>query len=195
MSIFINRLKHSFFSKTLEVFLLIYLNFEKIQSNIVQKKQFLKVKNNLLELEKDFIDLKDIELKDKEIKIKKEIEKLFFKPTFVSMEDMDWFEDEEMKKISPNKNTWYDWLINNIPKPIRKSVSVLKDKFISLFKTNTPKQTVYGKGQKISKPRKQSIKKPFISEKNKEKIKDRIIRDVWKLFEREEEKEERKKQE
>ena len=180
MSIFINRLKHSFFSKTLEVFLLIYLNFEKIQSNIVQKKQFLKVKNNLLELEKDFIDLKDIELKDKEIKIKKEIEKLFFKPTFVSMEDMDWFEDEEMKKISPNKNTWYDWLINNIPKPIRKSVSVLKNKFISLFKTNTPKQ---------------SIKKPFISEKNKEKIKDRITRDVWKLFEREEEKEERKKQE
>ena len=108
---------------------------------------------------------------------------------------MDWFEDEEMKKISPNKNTWYDWLINNIPKPIRKSVSVLKNKFISLFKTNTPKQTVYGKGQKISKPRKQSIEKPFISEKNKEKIKDRIIRDVWKLFEREEEKEERKKQE
>ena len=108
---------------------------------------------------------------------------------------MDWFEDEEMKKISPNKNTWYDWLINNIPKPIRKSVSVLKNKFISLFKTNTPKQTVYGKGQKISKSRKQSIKKPFISEKNKEKIKDRIIRDVWKLFEREEEKEERKKQE
>ena len=195
MSIFINRLKHSFFSKTLEVFLLIYLNFEKIQSNIVQKKQFLKVKNNLLELEKDFIDLKDIELKDKEIKIKKEIEKPFFKPTFVSMEDMDWFEDEEMKKISPNKNTWYDWLINNIPKPIRKSVSVLKNKFISLFKTNTPKQTVYGKGLKISKPRKQNIKKPFISEKNEEKIKDRIIRDVWKLFEREEEKEERKKQE
>ena len=195
MSIFINRLKHSFFSKTLEVFLLIYLNFEKIQSNIVRKKQFLKVKNNLLELEKDFIDLKDIELKDKEIKIKKEIEKLFFKPTFVSMEDMDWFEDEEMKKISPNKNTWYDWLINNIPKPIRKSVSVLKNKFISLFKTNTPKQTVYGKGLKISKPRKQNIKKPFISEKNEEKIKDRIIRDVWKLFEREEEKEERKKQE
>ena len=108
---------------------------------------------------------------------------------------MDWFEDEEMKKISPNKNTWYDWLINNIPKPIRKSVSVLKNKFISLFKTNTPKQTVYGKGQKISKPRKRSIKKPFISEKNKEKIKDRITRDVWKLFEREEEKEERKKQE
>ena len=104
------------------------------------------------------------------------------------MEDMDWFEDEEMKKISPNKNTWYDWLINNIPKPIRKSVSVLKDKFISLFKTNTPKQTVYGKGQKISKPRKQNIKKPFISEKNEEKIKDRIIRDVWKLFEREKKK-------
>ena len=31
----------------------------------------------LLELEKDFIDLKDIELKDREIKIKREIEELF----------------------------------------------------------------------------------------------------------------------
>ena len=33
----------------------------------------------LLELEKDFIDLKDRELKDREIKIKREIEELFFK--------------------------------------------------------------------------------------------------------------------
>ena len=45
-----------------------------------------------------------------------------------------------------------------------KSVSVLKDKFISLYKTNTPKQTVYGRGKKQCEPRKQNIKKPFISE-------------------------------
>ena len=74
---------------------------------------------------------------------------------------MDGFEEEEMKKIRPIKNTCYDWLINYIPKPMRKSVSVLKDKFI---KTNTPKQTAYGRVPKLSKPRKQNIKKPFISE-------------------------------
>ena len=55
---------------------------------------------------------------------------------------MDRFDKEEMKKIRPIKNTWYDWLINYIPKPIRKSVSVSKDKFINLFKPNTSKQTV-----------------------------------------------------
>ena len=78
---------------------------------------------------------------------------------------MDGFEKKEMKKIRPIKSTWYDWLINYIPEPIRKRP-----------KTNTPKQTVYGRGKKLSKPRKQNIKKPFISEENKEKIKDRIIR-------------------
>ena len=48
------------------------------------------------------------------------------------------------------------------------------------------------RGQKLSKPRKQNIKKPFTSEENKKKIKDRIIRGIWKLFETKEEKEERK---
>ena len=40
---------------------------------------------------------------------------------------------KKWKKIRPIKNTWFDWLINYIPKPIRISQSVLKDKFISLF--------------------------------------------------------------
>ena len=53
---------------------------------------------------------------------------------------------------------------------------------MSLYKTNTPKQTVYGRGKKLNKPRKQNIKKSFISEVNKERIKDRIIKDIWKLF-------------
>ena len=39
------------------------------------------------------------------------------------------------------------------------------------------------RGKKLSKPRKRNIKKPFISVENKEKIEDRIIRDIWKLFE------------
>ena len=59
---------------------------------IMQKNQFLKVKNSVLELEKYFIELKDIELKDREIKIKREIEELFFKPIIVSIDDMDRFE-------------------------------------------------------------------------------------------------------
>ena len=41
---------------------------------IFEKKQFLKVKNSLLELEKDLVELKDRELKDREVKIKREIE-------------------------------------------------------------------------------------------------------------------------
>ena len=45
-----------------------------------------------------------------------------------------------------------DWLINYIPEPIRKKVGAFKDKVISLFKTNILKQTVYGRGKKLSKP-------------------------------------------
>ena len=37
---------------------------------IMQKNQFLKVKKSLLELEKDFAELKEIELKDIEVNIK-----------------------------------------------------------------------------------------------------------------------------
>ena len=53
---------------------------------------FLKVKYNLLELEKDFMELDEIELKDREIKIKRETKKLFLKPLIVPMDDMDRFE-------------------------------------------------------------------------------------------------------
>ena len=137
----------------------------------------------LLELEKDFIDLEDIKLNDGEIKIKREIEELFFKPIFFPIEEMDWFfKKKELKKLTSIKKIWYNWWINYTTKPLIKSVSVLKDKVMSLYKTNTPKQTVYGRGKKLSKPRKQNIKKPFISETNKERIKDRIIKDIWKLF-------------
>ena len=76
---------------------------------------------------------------------------------------MDRFEIKEIKKIKPIKNTSYDWLINYIPEPIRKSVGGFKDKIISLFKTNTPKAIVYGKQKK------QNIRNPFILKK---KIKD-----------------------
>ena len=61
---------------------------EKYLKNMLNN-QFLTVKNSLLELEKDFIELNDIELKDREIKTKIEIEKLFLKLIFVSIDDMD----------------------------------------------------------------------------------------------------------
>ena len=45
--------------------------------------QFLKVKISLFELEKEFIELNEIELKDTETEIKKEMQELFFKPNNV----------------------------------------------------------------------------------------------------------------
>ena len=74
------------------------------------KNHFLKAKINLFKLEKDFIELKDTELKDRNIRIKNEIEELFTMPIIVNIDDMDRFE-EEMKKIRPVKNTWFNWLI------------------------------------------------------------------------------------
>ena len=95
-----------------------------------------------MELEKDFTELKDRELKVKEVNIKREIEKLFFKPIIVSIDDIDKFEKKEMKKIRPIKNTWYDWLISYIPESIIKKVSGFKDKVITLFMINAPKQSM-----------------------------------------------------
>ena len=69
----------------------------------MQRKQFLKVKNSLLNLEKDFMELRDRELKDREEKIKREIEEFFYRPIIVSKDDMDKFEEQEMKKIRPVK--------------------------------------------------------------------------------------------
>ena len=114
----------------------------------------------------------------------------------MSRDDMDNFEQKEIKKTRPIKNNWYDWLINYIPEHIRENVGGFKDKIVSLFKTNTPKQTVYGSGKKLSKPKtttkKQSeeniinsITSLFIQNKENKEIKDRIIRDIRTLFEQE----------
>ena len=51
--------------------------------NNMRKNQFLNIKNSLLELEKDFI-----ELKDREVKIKRDIEELLFKPTTLYIDHM-----------------------------------------------------------------------------------------------------------
>ena len=65
----------------------------------MQKNQLLRVKNIFLELEKDLIESRDRELKDREVKIKRKREELFFKPIIVSIDNMDKFEQKEMKKI------------------------------------------------------------------------------------------------
>ena len=97
--------------------------------------------------------MKDKELRNREVKIKREVEELFLKPFIVFMDDMDKFEKKETKKIRRIKNTWYDWLTNYIPEP-----PIIKPS--SLFSTNTPKQTVYRRGKKLSKPKTQNkIKK------------------------------------
>ena len=69
------------------------------------ENQFLMVKNSVLELKKDFIDLKDGESKDREVAIKREIEELFFKTMIMSIYDMDKFEQKEMKKTKGQLKT------------------------------------------------------------------------------------------
>ena len=68
--------------------------------------------------------------------------------------------------MKPVENIWCDQLINYIPEPIRKSAGSFKDKIVSFLKTNTPKQTMYGRGKKLSKAKTQNIRKPFILGKN-----------------------------
>ena len=79
-------------------------------------------------------------------------------------------EQKEMKKIRTIKNTWYDWLLSYILEPL--SVGGFKNKIVSLFKTNTPKQTVYRRRKELSKPKAQNkiknIRNPF-KLKNKKK--------------------------
>ena len=52
---------------------------------------------------------------------------------FFKFKIMGRFKKIEMKEIRPVKNTWYDWLINYISEPIRKSVDGFKGKIVSFF--------------------------------------------------------------
>ena len=67
-------------------------NIERKYLNDTWRNQFIKVKNSLLELEKGFIELKKKrELKDRKVKIKREIEELFLKPIIVSTDEINQF--------------------------------------------------------------------------------------------------------
>ena len=70
-------------------------NIERKYLKNMWKNQFLKVKNSALKLKKDFVELKDTELKHGKVKIKKEIWKLFSKPIIVSIDDKDKFEKKK----------------------------------------------------------------------------------------------------
>ena len=52
-------------------------NIERKYFTNMQKNQFLMVKTSPLELEKDFIESKERELKDSEVKIKRKLKELF----------------------------------------------------------------------------------------------------------------------
>ena len=51
--------------------------------------------NSLLELEKDFIKMKDKDLLDRKVKIKGELEELFFKAIIVLIDHMDKFQKKK----------------------------------------------------------------------------------------------------
>ena len=58
----------------------------------------------------------------------------------MSINDIDKFGHKEMMKKGPlTKNTWYAWLFNYIPKPLKKALSSVKDIITSLFITSTTK--------------------------------------------------------
>ena len=127
-------------------------NIERKYLENIRNNQFLRVKV-FQNQKKDFTELKEIELKDRKIKNKKEIEKLFIKPIILSKDDTNKFEKHEMKKIRPIIRKWFYRLIN---------------------------KNVLGK-----KP----IIKPEII---RDKLRNKLIRDIWKLLVAEKEKEERK---
>ena len=72
-----------------------------------QKYRIVQVKNILLKLEKGFNKLKDRKLRDKEIKIRNKIGKLFFNPINESIDEI-----EMIKKRPFPRDTWYKRMIN-----------------------------------------------------------------------------------
>ena len=84
--------------------------------------------------------------------------------------------------------------LNYVPEIIRKTEGDFKDEVASLFKTKIPKKTLYGKEEKLSKPKTKTkyeeniirrIKNFFKLKKESEAIKVRIIRVIRTLFEKE----------
>ena len=56
------------------------------------KEQSFRIRKNA------FLELKDRELKDREVQIKRETDEIFFKPLIASIDDMDKFEQKKSRK-------------------------------------------------------------------------------------------------
>ena len=63
-------------------------NSQRKYLNNMEKNPFLKVMNCILEFEKYFMESRNRELKDSEVKIKREIEELFLEPIIVSKDNI-----------------------------------------------------------------------------------------------------------
>ena len=151
-------------------------NIERKYLNKIRVNQFLKSFQNYN---------KNRELKYRVVKMKRDRRAFCLNYIIVSIDNMEKFEQQKIKNIRPIKSTWYDCLINYIPEPIRKSVGGFKDKVVSHFQINTPKQTVYGTGNwELSEQKGQN---KFVLKTKEKEIKDRIIRDIWTLFKTEKE--------
>ena len=98
------------------------------------------------------------------MKFREDIEELFLKQ-IISIYHMNKFGGKEMRSFA--KSTRYDWLVNYIPEPIKKTLGNAKDKIMSLFKTNTTEDcikptrvsNVYRGEKKPSKPKIKTIRK------------------------------------
>ena len=117
-------------------------------------------------------------MKDRKGKVKREIEELFYKPFILSKDDMDRFEEQEMKKIRLVIRKWLNWLINK--NVMGKKLKIIRDKL---------KDNIIRDLRKLFESNKEERKK----KKHNGRInKNRIIRDIRTLFETNKEKEERK---
>ena len=64
----------------------------------METKYLNNTRKNRFQIRERFIELKHRELNDREQKIKREIEELFFEPIIMSIDGMNNFEQKEMKK-------------------------------------------------------------------------------------------------
>ena len=94
-------------------------------------------------------------------------------------------------------NLWDDYLVNYIPHPIKKLGGFIDNVVIPLKKnTPNPNQTIYKRRKKLRKPKTQkkcreniikSIRNLFLLKKENKEVKCRTTRDIWTLFEQEDE--------
>ena len=92
------------------------------------------------------MELTDRELKDRKEKTKREIEELLYKPLIISKDDIDKFEEQELKRIRPIITKHLEWLINENVMEKKPEIigDKLKDKIIrnirTLFETEKEKE-------------------------------------------------------